>query len=260
MPISFEEVTGEIQRAPSTAEHRRDAGVRRARGRPARTTRARAAADGRARGARLRRLRAEAMSESSVSQSAIFSARPTLRIAGQPDERASALLTAMKMEESRRRYEHPGAACHQLGGDRRRPRRARIRRQLGFEARRRAGRVHRRRGHAARDLQGQGQRAGDGVQLRPAARARRARRRRADGGAARAPQQDLRGHVAGRRGQCDRRRSRPHTLGERPDLAHRHLGAAQRDAICRFCAACWRASMPTCRSSAPTCRCRRART
>ena len=40
------------------------------------------------------------MSESSVSQSAIFSARPTLRIAGQPDERASALLTAMKMEES----------------------------------------------------------------------------------------------------------------------------------------------------------------
>jgi len=40
------------------------------------------------------------MSETSVSQSAIFSARPTLRIAGQPDERASALLTAMKMEES----------------------------------------------------------------------------------------------------------------------------------------------------------------
>jgi phage protein D len=39
------------------------------------------------------------MSEASVSQTAIFSARPTLRIAGQPDERASALLTAMKMEE-----------------------------------------------------------------------------------------------------------------------------------------------------------------
>ena len=39
------------------------------------------------------------MSESSVSQSAIFSARPTLRIAGQPDERAGTLLTAMKMEE-----------------------------------------------------------------------------------------------------------------------------------------------------------------
>jgi phage protein D len=40
------------------------------------------------------------MPETSVSQSAIFSARPTLRIAGQPDERISALLTAMKMEES----------------------------------------------------------------------------------------------------------------------------------------------------------------
>jgi phage protein D len=40
------------------------------------------------------------MTEASVSQSAIFSARPTLRIAGQADERASTLLTAMKMEES----------------------------------------------------------------------------------------------------------------------------------------------------------------
>ena len=40
------------------------------------------------------------MSETSVSQTAIFSARPTLRIAGQPDERASALLTAMQLEES----------------------------------------------------------------------------------------------------------------------------------------------------------------
>jgi phage protein D len=40
------------------------------------------------------------MPETSVSQSAIFSARPTLRIAGQPDERISALLTAMKMEET----------------------------------------------------------------------------------------------------------------------------------------------------------------
>jgi phage protein D len=40
------------------------------------------------------------MPETSVSQTAIFSARPTLRIAGQADERASALLTAMKMEES----------------------------------------------------------------------------------------------------------------------------------------------------------------
>jgi phage protein D len=39
------------------------------------------------------------MPETSVSQTAIFSARPTLRIAGQPDDRASALLTAMKMEE-----------------------------------------------------------------------------------------------------------------------------------------------------------------
>lgn len=40
------------------------------------------------------------MPETSVSRSAIFSARPTLRIAGQEDERLSALLTAMKMEES----------------------------------------------------------------------------------------------------------------------------------------------------------------
>jgi phage protein D len=39
------------------------------------------------------------MPETSVSQTAIFSARPTLRIAGQADERVSALLTAMKMEE-----------------------------------------------------------------------------------------------------------------------------------------------------------------
>lgn len=40
------------------------------------------------------------MSETSVSQSAIFSARPTLRIAGRADERATALVTAMRMEES----------------------------------------------------------------------------------------------------------------------------------------------------------------
>ena len=40
------------------------------------------------------------MPETSVSRSAIFSARPTLRIAGQEDERLSALLTSMKMEES----------------------------------------------------------------------------------------------------------------------------------------------------------------
>jgi phage protein D len=40
------------------------------------------------------------MPETSVSRSAIFSARPTLRIAGQEDERLSTLLTAMKMEES----------------------------------------------------------------------------------------------------------------------------------------------------------------
>jgi len=40
------------------------------------------------------------MSEASVSQSAIFSARPTLRIGGQPDERLSTLMTAMRMEES----------------------------------------------------------------------------------------------------------------------------------------------------------------
>ena len=40
------------------------------------------------------------MPETSVSESAIFSARPTLRIADQPDERLSTLMTAMKMEES----------------------------------------------------------------------------------------------------------------------------------------------------------------
>lgn len=40
------------------------------------------------------------MPETSVSRSAIFSARPTLRIAGQEDERLSTLLTSMKMEES----------------------------------------------------------------------------------------------------------------------------------------------------------------
>lgn len=40
------------------------------------------------------------MSETSVSQSAIYSARPTLRIAGQPDERASAQLSEMRMQES----------------------------------------------------------------------------------------------------------------------------------------------------------------
>ncbi|WP_431287217.1 phage late control D family protein [Roseateles chitinivorans] len=39
------------------------------------------------------------MTETSVSRSAIFSARPTLRIAGQADERLSTLMTAMKMEE-----------------------------------------------------------------------------------------------------------------------------------------------------------------
>jgi len=40
------------------------------------------------------------MPEISLSQSAIFSARPVIRIAGQPDERVSTLLTAMRMEES----------------------------------------------------------------------------------------------------------------------------------------------------------------
>jgi len=40
------------------------------------------------------------MPETAVSQSAIYSARPTLRIAGQADARVSELLTAMKMEES----------------------------------------------------------------------------------------------------------------------------------------------------------------
>ena len=39
------------------------------------------------------------MTETSVSRSAIFSARPTLRIAGQADERLSTLMTSMKMEE-----------------------------------------------------------------------------------------------------------------------------------------------------------------
>ncbi len=40
------------------------------------------------------------MSETSVSASAIFSARPTVRIAGQADARVDTLLTAMRMEES----------------------------------------------------------------------------------------------------------------------------------------------------------------
>ena len=39
------------------------------------------------------------MPETSVSRSAIFSARPTLRIAGQEDERLSTLMTSMRMEE-----------------------------------------------------------------------------------------------------------------------------------------------------------------
>jgi phage protein D len=40
------------------------------------------------------------MSETAVSETAIFSARPTLRIAGQEDERARELITAMRMEEA----------------------------------------------------------------------------------------------------------------------------------------------------------------
>jgi len=40
------------------------------------------------------------MSETSVSQAAIYRARPTLRLAGQVDARTSELLLAMKMEES----------------------------------------------------------------------------------------------------------------------------------------------------------------
>lgn len=40
------------------------------------------------------------MPETSLSQTAIFSARPTLRIAGQEDARLSALLTSMRMDES----------------------------------------------------------------------------------------------------------------------------------------------------------------
>ncbi len=40
------------------------------------------------------------MSETSLSQTAVYSARPTLRIAGQEDPRLSALVTLMRMEES----------------------------------------------------------------------------------------------------------------------------------------------------------------
>ena len=40
------------------------------------------------------------MAETSLSQTAIFSARPTLRIAGQEDARLSALLTSLRMDES----------------------------------------------------------------------------------------------------------------------------------------------------------------
>ncbi|KQU77065.1 MULTISPECIES: phage late control D family protein [unclassified Rhizobacter] len=40
------------------------------------------------------------MSETSLSRSAIFSARPTLRLGGQPDERLGTLMTALRMEES----------------------------------------------------------------------------------------------------------------------------------------------------------------
>lgn len=40
------------------------------------------------------------MPETTVSESAIFSARPTLRLGGQPDERLGTLMTALRMEES----------------------------------------------------------------------------------------------------------------------------------------------------------------
>jgi phage protein D len=40
------------------------------------------------------------MAEATLSRSAIYSARPGLRVAGQEDERVSELLTAMKMEEA----------------------------------------------------------------------------------------------------------------------------------------------------------------
>ena len=40
------------------------------------------------------------MTETAISQTAIYSARPTLRIAGQEDARLSALLTALRMEEA----------------------------------------------------------------------------------------------------------------------------------------------------------------
>jgi len=40
------------------------------------------------------------MAETSLSSTPVFSARPTLRVAGQADERMTELLTAMRMEES----------------------------------------------------------------------------------------------------------------------------------------------------------------
>lgn len=40
------------------------------------------------------------MTEATLSQTAIFSARPAIRVAGQPDERVTTLLTSMRMEES----------------------------------------------------------------------------------------------------------------------------------------------------------------
>lgn len=40
------------------------------------------------------------MTEATLSQTAIFNARPAVQVAGQPDERVAALLTSMRMEES----------------------------------------------------------------------------------------------------------------------------------------------------------------
>ena len=168
------------------------------------------------------------MSETSVSQESIYRARPIVRFAGEEDIRTSELILVDAHGGERRRHEHAGAAALERGEHHRRRRGAGLRRQLQTEARRLDRGLCRRRGATARDLPRPCHRHRSGLQDGIAARAHRARRGRARARADGPPQQDLRGHGAGRRGQGDRRRSFAAARDRRARLPHRHLGADQR--------------------------------
>ena len=224
----FEEVTGD-RAERERRRPRRSGSVRPDERRRRRDGATRAVPDARARAAPARGLSGTHMSETSVSQEAIYRARPTLRFAGEEDIRASELILAMRMEEneggmstlelrlSNLASTTDGGAELAFGADSKLKLGAAIEVYAGDEAQPRE--IFR--GHVTAieaDFK-----MGSPPEL--TVLAEDALAARADGAA----QQDLRGHGAGRRGARDRRRSRPAAGHRRARLPDRHLGADQRE-------------------------------